>query len=72
MASVKVFGGHTAIVGGVKSACRLKVEVPQGMTGQQLARWKKRNEAALLAMADSGVFASLPAGDDAEGDRLTR
>ena len=70
MASVKVFGGHTAIVGG--AACRLKVEVPQGMTGQQLARWKKRNEAALLAMADSGVFASLPAGDDAEGDRLTR
>ena len=53
MASVKVFGGVSAIVGGVKSACRLKVEVPAGMTGQQLARWKKEHESYIKSVIDS-------------------
>ena len=72
MARIKIFGGESAIIGGVKTSVRLKVEVPQGMTGRQLAKWKARNESALLAMVDSGNFESLPAGDDSEGDRLTR
>lgn len=73
MANVKVMGGTSAMVSGVRISCRLKVEVPQGMTGRQLARWKARNEQALLVMVDSGSFGSLPSGEDTdEGDTLAR
>ncbi len=73
MANVKVMGGASAMVSGVMVSSRLKVEVPQGMTGAQLARWKARNEQALLAMVESGSFGFLPAGEDTdEGDTLAR
>jgi hypothetical protein len=75
MTKVKVTGGTSAIVSGVRVSSRLKVEVPQGMSGRQLARWKARNEKALLAMVDSGSFGSLPSGEDTdtdEGDTLAR
>lgn len=73
MSKVKVMGGTSAIVSGVRVSSRLNVEVPQGMTGRQLARWKARHEQALLAMVDSGSFGSLPSGEDTdEGDTLAR
>ncbi len=73
MAKVKVMGGASAVVSGIRVPINLKVEVPQGMTGRQLARWKARNEQALLAMVDSNSFGSLPSGEDAdEGDTLAR
>jgi hypothetical protein len=73
MTKVKVTGGTSAIVSGVRVSSRLKVEVPQGMSGRQLARWKARNEKALLAMVDSGSFGSLPSGEENdEGDTLAR
>ncbi len=73
MSRVKVIGGTSAIVDGVRTSTRLRVEVPQGMSGRQLARWKARNEQALLAMVDTGSFGSLPSGEDTdEGDTLAR
>ena len=72
MSKVKVMGGASAIVSGIRVSSRLRVEVPQGMSGRQLARWKSRNEQALLAMVDSGSFGSLPSGEDDEGDTLAR
>jgi hypothetical protein len=73
MTKVKVMGGTSAIVSGIRVSSRLKVEVPQGMSGRQLARWKSRNEQALLAMVDTGIFGSLPSGEENdEGDTLAR
>ncbi len=70
MKNVVVLGGSTAVVSGVKVSSRLSVIAPDGMSGAKLARWKKRNESALLNMVESGVFGSLPAEDskDEEGD----
>jgi hypothetical protein len=73
MSKVKVMGGTSAIVSGIRVSSRLKVEVPQGMSGRQLRRWKARNEQELLAMVDSGRFGSLPSGEDTDdGDTLAR
>ncbi len=65
--NVVVLGGSTAVVSGVKVSTRLSVIAPEGMTGKQLARWKARNEKALVAMFESGDFSSVSS-DDTDND----
>ena len=71
--SVKIHSAKVQTVNGIKESTQLQVTIPSGMTGKQLSAWKKRNEASIVAMVESGSFASLPCdGDDVEGDRLTQ
>ena len=44
----------------------LKVTIPAGMTGAQLAKWKSDNEASICAVIEE----SEPVSDKKEGDRL--
>lgn len=67
MKNVVVFGGSTAVVSGRKVSSGLSVVVPDGMSGRQLARWKAKNEKALISMCETGVFSPLPV-DDTNGD----
>jgi hypothetical protein len=69
MKNVVVLGGSTAVVSGVKVSARLSVIVPDGMTGKQLARWKAKNEKALLSMCESGEFSPVSSdGTDNDND----
>ena len=55
------------------SGGNITLEIPQGMTGRQLVRFKNRNKAAMLALGVS--VPPLPVddlGEDSEGDRLCR
>lgn len=69
MKNVTVLGGTTAVVSGVKVSARLSVIAPDGMNGRQLARWKAKNEKALISMCESGEFSSVSSdGTDNDND----
>ena len=74
MAKVSILAGNTRIESGSKVSSHLSVIIPQGMTGKQLAAWKRKNEATIVAMVESGNFGAIDSGstDDVVGDRRAR
>lgn len=70
---VSVYGGKVSTVNGIKISSKLHVIAPQGMTGKQLAAWKKRNETAIVAMVESGNYGVIESdSDDVVGDNRAR
>jgi len=74
MAKVSILSGNTRIESGSKVSSHLSVIIPSGMTGKQLAAWKKRNESTIVAMVESGNFGAIDSGsdDDVIGDNRAR
>jgi len=72
--SVKIHSAKVHLVNGTLESTQLKVSIPSGMTGKQLAAWKKRNESTIVAMVESGNFGAIDSGsdDDVIGDNRAR
>ena len=72
--TVKVHAATIQTVNGAKVSNHLQVSIPSGMTGKQLAAWKRKNEATIVAMVESGNFGAIDSGssDDVVGDRRAR
>lgn len=71
---VTIYAGKVSTCNGIKVSSNLHAVIPCGMTGKQLAAWKKRNESTIVEMVESGNFGAIDSGisDDVIGDNRAR
>lgn len=50
------------------TSSRLNVEIPSGMSGKQLAAWKKKNESAICAAIEANELPASIEAESGEGD----